>query len=39
MSLQAYINNIKEKKSKTPEDFKKLAAKKGFLQDGKFRKE
>ena len=34
MSFQAYIDNIKTKTVKTPEDFKKLAAKKGFLQKG-----
>jgi Domain of unknown function (DUF4287) len=33
MSFQAYINNIKEKTGKTPEDFKQLAEAKGFLQD------
>ncbi len=35
MSFQAYIDNIKAKTGKTPEDFKKLATKKGFLQNGK----
>jgi hypothetical protein len=34
MSFQAYIDNIKTKTGKTPEDFKKLAEKKGFLQNG-----
>lgn len=34
MSFQAYIDNIKVKTGKTPEDFKKLAEKKGFLKDG-----
>jgi hypothetical protein len=34
MSFQAYINNIKAKTGKTPADFKKLAEKKGFLQNG-----
>jgi hypothetical protein len=34
MSFQAYINNIKTKTGKSPEDFKKLAEKKGFLQGG-----
>ena len=34
MSFQAYIDNIKVKTGKTPADFKKLAEKKGFLQDG-----
>ena len=34
MSFQAYINNIKLKTGKTPEDFKKLAEAKGFLNEG-----
>ena len=34
MSFQAYINNIKSNTGKSPEDFKKLAEKKGFLKDG-----
>ena len=34
MSFQAYIDNIKVKTGNTPADFKKLAEKKGFLQDG-----
>ena len=34
MSFQAYIDNIKAKTGKTPDDFKKLAEKKGFLQNG-----
>ena len=34
MSFQAYINNIEAKTGKTPADFKALAEKKGFLQDG-----
>jgi hypothetical protein len=37
MSFQAYINNIKEKTGKTPEDFKQLAEAKGFLQDGQLK--
>jgi hypothetical protein len=32
MSFQAYINNIKAKTGNTPEDFKVLAEKKGFLK-------
>jgi hypothetical protein len=32
MSFQAYIDNIKAKTGKTPDDFKKLAEKKGFMQ-------
>ena len=31
MSFQAYIDNIKTKTGKTPDDFKKLAEKKGFI--------
>jgi hypothetical protein len=34
MSFQAYMDNIKTKTGKSPEDFKKLAEKKGFLQKG-----
>ncbi|RDC63761.1 DUF4287 domain-containing protein [Adhaeribacter pallidiroseus] len=34
MSFQAYIDNIKTKTGKSPEDFKKLAEEKGFLQNG-----
>ena len=34
MSFQAYINNIKLKTGKTPEEFKKLAEAKGFLKEG-----
>ena len=39
MSFQAYLDNIQEKTGKTPEDFLKLAQKKGFsdsagLRDG-----
>lgn len=32
MSFQAYLDNIKTKTGKTPEDFKKLAQQKGLLQ-------
>lgn len=35
MSFQAYIDNIKAKTGKSPETFKKLAEKKGFIVDGK----
>ena len=35
MSFQAYIDNIKEKTGKGPEDFKKLAEEKGLTQNGK----
>jgi len=34
MSFQAYIDNIQKKTGKSPEDFKKLAEGKGFLQNG-----
>jgi hypothetical protein len=34
MSFQAYIDNIKAKTGKTPEDFKKLAEKVGLLRPG-----
>ena len=34
MSFQAYIDNIKAKTGKTPEDFKKLAEIKEFIIDG-----
>jgi hypothetical protein len=34
MSFQAYIDNIKTKTGKTPDEFKKLAEKKGFLKNG-----
>lgn len=34
MSFQAYIDNIKAKTGKTPDDFKKLAEEKGFLKNG-----
>ena len=34
MSFQAYIDNIKAKTGKTPDDFKKIAEKKGFLKPG-----
>lgn len=34
MSFQAYIDNIKKKTGKSPEDFKKLADEKGFLAQG-----
>lgn len=34
MSFQAYIDNIKAKTGKSPEDFKNLAEEKGFLRNG-----
>ncbi len=36
MSFQAYIDNIKSKTSKSPEDFKQLAEAKGFLENGEW---
>jgi len=35
MSFRAYLDNIKTKSGKTPDDFKKLAEEKGFMMDGK----
>lgn len=37
MSFQAYIDNIKAKTGKGPEEFKKLAEKKGFVENGGLR--
>ncbi len=34
MSFQAYLDNIKSKTGKSPDDFKKLAEKKGLLKPG-----
>ncbi len=34
MSFQAYIDNIKAKTGKNPDDFKALAEEKGFLANG-----
>jgi hypothetical protein len=34
MSFQAYIDNIKAKTGKTPDDFKKMATEKKFIIDG-----
>ena len=34
MSFQAYINNIKAKTGKGPDDFRKLAEQKGFTLNG-----
>jgi hypothetical protein len=34
MTFQAYIDNIKTKTGKTPEDFKTQAAKQGLLKPG-----
>jgi hypothetical protein len=37
MTFQAYIDTIKSKTGKSPGDFKKLAEKKGFLQNGELK--
>ena len=37
MSFQAYLDNIQTKTGKRPDDFKKMAEKKGFLQKGKLK--
>jgi hypothetical protein len=34
VTFQAYIDNIKAKTGKTPDEFKKLAKKQGLLQPG-----
>ena len=34
MSFQAYLNNIEKKTGKSPDDFRILAEKKGFLRNG-----
>ena len=34
MSFQAYIDNIKAKTGRTPDDFKKMATEKKFIIDG-----
>jgi hypothetical protein len=39
MSFQAYLDNIQTKTGKSPEDFKKLAEKKGFLKGDKLKPE
>ena len=38
MSFQAYLDNIQEKTGKTPSDFKELAEKKEFTQNGRIKK-
>ena len=37
MSFQAYLTNIRSKTGKTAEDFRKLAAQKGFISNGKLK--
>jgi len=39
MSFQAYLDNIEAKTGKRPADFKKLAEKRGFTQNGKLKQE
>ena len=34
MSFQAYLDNIEKKTGKSPDDFRILAEKKGFLRNG-----
>ena len=37
MTFQAYLDNIQTKTGKSPDDFKKLAAKKGYTENGTLR--
>jgi Domain of unknown function (DUF4287) len=37
MSFQAYINNIKARTGKGPDDFRKLAEQKGFVEKGQIK--
>jgi hypothetical protein len=37
MSFQAYLDNIKTKTGKGPDDFIKLATKKGFVEKGQIK--
>jgi len=37
MSFQAYLDNIKTKTGKDPDDFRRLAEQKGFLQNGQIK--
>ena len=39
MSFQAYLDNIQAKTGKSPSDFKAMAEKKGFTQNGKIKSE
>lgn len=39
MSFQAYLDNIESKTGKSPADFKELAEQKGFIENGKIRKD
>lgn len=37
MSFQSYLKNIEAKTGKNAEDFRRLAAEKGFMEDGNLR--
>jgi Domain of unknown function (DUF4287) len=37
MSFQAYINNIKAKTGKGPDDFRELARQQGFVENGQIK--
>ena len=37
MTFQAYLDNIQAKTGKSAEDFKKLAAKKGYTENGQLK--
>ena len=37
MSFQAYLDNIQTKTGKSPDDFRKLAAKRGLTEGGKLK--
>jgi len=39
MSFQAYLNTIKSKTGKGPDDFRRMAEEKGFSQDGQLKPE
>ncbi len=39
MSFQAYLNNIQAKTGESPDDFRKLAAQKGYTAKGKLRED
>jgi hypothetical protein len=37
MSFQAYLDNIQKKTGKGPDDFRRIAEQKGFLQNGELK--
>ena len=37
MSFQAYLDNIQTKTGKSPDDFRRLAAKQGYAENGQLR--